>query len=1248
MSREDNMKPARNLTEATKRQTGRVFLLLFALLAAAFGFLALLGWVLALPWLTSFGAGLIPMAPSTALLFLMCGASVAVRARTPLSRRAFWISVAAGSLIALVALLLFVLSCLDIHPAVEHLVMNISDPIGGAPRGHISPIIAFCFLLASVSFLASLSKSATRSWRAALAISSAGVLLATCLILLLVYLYGVLLPFGGTFIPPALNTSLAFAMLGLALLALADWPPKLSRGLPADGFRNSFAFALFYFLLAVGIVTGGWIYYLNSQRNHRTQIEDQLSAIADLKVGELVHYRKERLADGAVLFKNEPLSALVRRFLGKTEDAEAQRQIQIWLGKYLTHYGYDEIRLLDAQGVTRLSLPAGLPTVSASVAKSASSALRSGQVTLADFYRSDNDQRIHLGVLVPILDEQDANRPLGIFFLRIDPAAYLYPLIQRWPTPSESAETLLVRKEGNEAIFLNELRFQTNTALNLRTPLDRLTMPAVQAALGREGIWEGTDYRGVPVLAALRTVPGSPWALVARMDTAEVNAPVRNQLWQIVVLIGVLLLGAGAGVGLVWVSQRAAAEMERQDAAAALRESEKLLSQFVKHSPVYTFIKEVTPGRSRVLVASENFVDLTGLPGSQMIGKTMEELFPLELAVKMTADDWAVISGNKPLQLEETLRNRHYTTIKYPIALEDKTFLAGFTIDITGRKNAEEAAALSSQRTAMLLSLSQMMNATFQQIAGYALEEAVLLIKSSIGYLAFLNEDESVLTMYSWSKTAMAECAIIDKPLVYPVASTGLWGEAVRQRRPVITNDCAAANPLKKGCPQGHVAVKRHMNVPVFDGDRTVLVAGVGNKVEEYDQDDAQNLTLIMEGVWRLLERKRSEEEKARLEGQLQQAQKMETVGQLAGGVAHDFNNMLQVILSYVEMSLSKVEAGQPLQKYLLEIQRAARRSAEITGQLLAFARKQTVSPKVLEFNGAVAQAQKMIQRLIGEDISLAWMPGHDLWKVKIDPAQLDQILANLAVNARDAIGGVGKLTIETANVSLDEAYCAAHVGFVPGEYSLLAVSDDGCGMDKETLSHLFEPFFTTKEQGKGTGLGLATVYGIVKQNNGFITVYSEPGEGTTFRVYLPRAEGAPGADAQDMEALTPRGGTETVLVVEDEAAILQMAQLSLQQLGYTVLTASSPEEGLRRSEEHAGPIQLLITDVVMPQMNGRQLAERLSAVRPQLKCLYMSGYTADVIAHRGVLEEGVSFISKPFSLTTLAAKVREVLDHEP
>ncbi|MFH1090875.1 MAG: PAS domain S-box protein, partial [Pseudomonadota bacterium] len=394
-----------------------------------------------------------------------------------------------------------------------------------------------------------------------------------------------------------------------------------------------------------------------------------------------------------------------------------------------------------------------------------------------------------------------------------------------------------------------------------------------------------------------------------------------------------------------------------------------------------------------------------------------------------------------------------------------------------------------------------------------------------------------------------------------------------------------------------------------------------------------------------ITENLRLHEEKEKLQGQLLQAQKMEAVGRLAGGLAHDFNNMLQVILGYTSAAANKVDPESLVQSYLLEIQKAAQRSADLTRQLLAFARKQTISPKVLDLNDTVAGMLKMLGRLIGEDIDLAWLPGHDLWKVKIDPSQIDQLLANLAANARDAIAGVGKVIIETKNVVLDKSYCADHAGFLPGQYVRLAVSDDGCGMDKGTLEHLFEPFFTTKGVGEGTGLGLSTIYGIVKQNAGSINVYSEPGTGTTFKIYLPRVW------SEDVEApaepaeVMPPGGTETVLLVEDEAAILDMGQAMLERLGYTVLTAGTPGEAMRLAEEHAGEIHLLITDVVMPEMNGQDLAGRLQTIRPDLKRLFMSGYTSNVIVHRGVLDQGVCFLQKPFSMLELAQKVREALE---
>lgn len=396
--------------------------------------------------------------------------------------------------------------------------------------------------------------------------------------------------------------------------------------------------------------------------------------------------------------------------------------------------------------------------------------------------------------------------------------------------------------------------------------------------------------------------------------------------------------------------------------------------------------------------------------------------------------------------------------------------------------------------------------------------------------------------------------------------------------------------------------------------------------------------------IYDITDRKQAENERNKLQAQLVQAQKMESVGRLAGGVAHDYNNMLSVIIGHTEMALDKVGANDELHTDLEEIMAAARRSADITRQLLAFSRQQTIAPKRLDLNATVESMLKMLRRLIGEDIDLAWHPGARVGPVNMDPTQLDQILVNLCVNARDAIADVGKISIETGTETFDETYCADHLGFVPGDYVLLCVSDDGCGMDKQTQAHLFEPFFTTKQVGKGTGLGLATVYGIVKQNNGFINVYSEPGQGTTFRIYLPRhgttAEPAPGKQAPPPDAQ----GSETILLVEDEPTILRMTKIMLQRLGYTVVTAGTPGQAIDLSREHAGRIDLLMTDVVMPEMNGRELAKRLQDRHPGLKVLFMSGYTANVIAHRGVLDEGVNFIQKPFSKKDVAVKIRDVL----
>ena len=429
------------------------------------------------------------------------------------------------------------------------------------------------------------------------------------------------------------------------------------------------------------------------------------------------------------------------------------------------------------------------------------------------------------------------------------------------------------------------------------------------------------------------------------------------------------------------------------------------------------------------------------------------------------------------------------------------------------------------------------------------------------------------------------------------------------------------------------------------------LVAEAGSHIEVDEEEQALlaeiagALAYALSVLQLAQDRKASDRKRLSLETQLLQAQKIESVGRLAGGVAHDYNNMLSVISGFAELALEKVAPGDPLHADLKQILEAAKRSSEITRQLVAFARKQTIAPKVLDLNDTVEGMLKMLRRLIGEDIDLAWMPDAGLWPVKMDPAQIDQILANLCVNARDAISAAGKITIETGNATLDETYCADHAGFIPGEFALLAVSDDGCGMEEELQAKIFEPFFTTKELGKGTGLGLATVYGIVKQNSGFINVYSEPGKGTTFKIYLPRHAAEAKETATACIEQIPAGRGETVLLVEDEPTIIMIAKKMLERLEYRVVAAGTPSEAMRLARQSGGHIDLLLTDVVMPEMNGRELANKLQTMHPEIKILFMSGYTSNVIAHQGVLDAGVNFIQKPLALKELALKIRAIMD---
>ncbi|MBI4246528.1 MAG: GAF domain-containing protein, partial [Candidatus Rokubacteria bacterium] len=444
--------------------------------------------------------------------------------------------------------------------------------------------------------------------------------------------------------------------------------------------------------------------------------------------------------------------------------------------------------------------------------------------------------------------------------------------------------------------------------------------------------------------------------------------------------------------------------------------------------------------------------------------------------------------------------------------------------------------------------------------------------------------------------------------------------------------------------------------VPITAGERVAGVLSVQTRQRGgFTADDlaivtafASQVAVALENSRLYAEARRAYDELSQTQSQLVQAQKMQAVGQLAGGIAHDFNNLITVIGGRAHMLLGQMPAGDPLRRDVDVINATAERAADLTRQLLAFSRKQVLDPKVLDLNRVVAEVAPMLRRLIGEDVELVTALGTGLGQVKADPRQLEQVLMNLAINARDAMASGGRLTIETSNVTLDAGYTREHVGTSPGPHVMLAVSDTGEGMDAETLARVFEPFFTTKGPGKGTGLGLATVYGIVKQSGGNIWVYSEPGRGTTFKIYLPRVYEAPEVAAPASPSSGAGRGSETILLVEDEEAVRQLARDILTAQGYTVIEAAHGGEALLISGRHAGPIDLLLTDVVMPHMSGRALAERLAPLRPRMKILYMSGYTENAVVHHGMLDAGTMYLQKPFTPDGLARKVREILDASP
>ena len=1197
-------------------------------------------------------------------------------------------------------------------------------------------------------------------------------------------------------------------------------------------------------LLGFGILLllagGGW-FYRDQEKMMREAAEQELKTITRFKVDQLVAWRQDQLGDAALLATNPLLVERATAFSANPKGA-AEQELSTLLRQSQLEHDYADILLIDPEGRLLLSLSGNthvLPEYQALLAE----ALEQGSPVFTPLHMDHERPSPHISVIAPLFTGGGGEQKLIGALLLIDNASdFLFPLIQSWPTPSKTAETLLVMREGDQVLFLNELRHQPAAALRLRIPLTSTNIAAVMAVLGVQGVVQGMDYRGIEVLAVLTPIPDSPWFMVTKVDVAEVFAGWRHRSFLILtLLLAVVMLLITTGL-VAWQRHQKVYYRELYQAETALRESAERYTALAEDMPalICTFLPDST-----LTYVNRAYADYFGVSPEQLIGRPFLDFIPADAAQEVR-QAYLSLTPERPTHTysHQAIKNGRKVWMEWTdrAFFDDRGIAVKFQavgFDISERRRAEEALRESEDRYRDLVESSHdlisthdlegrilSVNARPTQVLGYSREELLrmnvrdLLVPEVrhkfdkyLDDIANLQEAQGTMHIQTrggerrvWEYHSTLRTDAVGGPLVRSMAhdmterlqaeealrkSEALFKKLFEDHsavkfiidpdsgRVIDANEAAAkfygwsreqlrqmkveqintlspeeirqAMAAVKSDQKGHFEFPHRLadgsirTVEVFsskielegrsvlhsivhditerklaEAERERLMAAIeqagemvvitdaagaiqyvnpafenvtgycrpevlgknprilksGRQDEAFYRDLWQTITSGRTWQGRFVNKRKdgslfTEEatispvrdpggqtvnyvavkhdisEHLQLAAQYQQAQKLESVGRLAGGVAHDYNNMLAVIMGYTEMALTKVGLSDALRADLEQIMRAARHSIDLTRQLLAFARKQTIVPRVLDLRETVGSMLKMLRRLIGEDIDLEWTPAPDLRPVKMDPAQVDQVLANLCVNARDAIAGVGKVTIEATNAVIDDAYCSKHPGFSPGEYVVLAVSDTGSGMDKETLEHIFEPFFTTKDMDRGTGLGLATVYGIVRQNNGFIHVYSEPGQGSTFKIYLPCHVGETVKVQRDGAEEIPQSHGETLLMVEDEPAMMKMGQKMLEKLGYRVLVASTPGEAIRLAEEHSKGIDLLITDVVMPQMNGKELAHLMKSLHPHLKVLFMSGYTANAIVHRGELEPGVHFIEKPFSLKDLAVKVRLAIEAE-